>query len=134
MLSAAEKALRMAPSTERIGGCRLTIPVRLWAEVGEHARGHEQALSGKWARLFPLIPRNSERYKTLYKLRSGTERSNNLKKGVYALPGCRHRRASFWLIRLHLAALLQHAKAWVAEMDARAFVAALLGEPQEAAA
>ena len=85
-------------------------------------------------RLFPLIPRNSERYKTLYKLRSGTERSNNLKKGVYALPGCRHRRASFWLIRLHLAALLQHAKAWVAEMDARAFVAALLGEPQEAAA
>lgn len=85
-------------------------------------------------RLFPEIPRNSTQYRTLYKLRSGTERSNNLKKGVYALPGCRHRRASFWLIRLHLAGLLQHAKAWVADLDAHAFVVALLGEAREAAA
>ncbi|HHO58281.1 MAG TPA: hypothetical protein ENJ85_03815 [Oceanithermus profundus] len=85
-------------------------------------------------RLFPQIPRNSDRYKELYRMRSGTERSNSLKKGVYALPGCRHRRASFWLIRLYLAALLQHAKAWVAEEDARAFVARLLGETVEAAA
>jgi len=85
-------------------------------------------------RLFPQIPRNSERYQELYRLRSGTERSNSLKKGAYALPSCRHRRWSFWLIRLYLAALLQHARAWVAELDARRFVAQLLGEVQEVAA
>ncbi len=106
-----------------------------WSCRPELKRGPAVTVSPKDdPRMFPLIPRNSERYKELYRMRSGTERSNNLKKGVYALPGCRHRRASFWLIRLHLAALLQHAKAWVADLDARVFVAQLLGETQEAAA
>ena len=32
----------MALATESIGVCRLAFPLRLWAEVGEHARRHEQ--------------------------------------------------------------------------------------------
>jgi hypothetical protein len=64
-------------------------------------------------RLCPPIPRNSSRYATLYNLRSGTERSNAVKKETFKLEAARHRRASFWLIRLHLIAVLQHAKAWV---------------------
>lgn len=114
----------LAPAAEPTWSCRPDLK-----------RGPSVTLSPQDdPRLFPLIARNSAQYKKLYRMRSGTERSNSLKKGVYALPGCRHRRASFWLIRLHLAALLQHAKAWVVELDACAFVAALLGETQEAAA
>lgn len=68
-------------------------------------------------RLFPPIARNSHRYTELAKLRSGTERSNSVKKETFALEAARHRRSSFWLIRLHLIALLQHARAWVASVD-----------------
>jgi hypothetical protein len=46
------------------------------------------------------------------KLRAGCERSNAVKKERFRLEHARHRRASFWLIRLHLIALLQHARAW----------------------
>ena len=85
-------------------------------------------------RLFPAIPRNGALYEKLYRYRSGTERSNSLKKGPYDLPRCRHRRWSFWLIRLYLAGLLQHAKAWVAEADAQLFLASLVNERTEVAA
>ena len=68
-------------------------------------------------RLFPPIPRNTHRYADLAKQRSGTERSNAVKKEPFALEAAHHRRSSFWLIRLHLIALLQHARAWVADFD-----------------
>ena len=82
-------------------------------------------------RLCPPVPRNTSRFRTLYDLRSGTERSNAVKKETFRLEAARHRRASFWLIRLHLCALLQHAKAWVAGLDARALLDELLGHGQE---
>lgn len=78
-------------------------------------------------RLCPSIPRNTARYAALAKLRSGCERSNSVKKEKFRLEQARHRRASFWLIRLHLIAVLQHARAWVADRAAIEFVHELLG-------
>jgi hypothetical protein len=42
--------------------------------------------------------RTTDRYADLMKLRSGTERSNSVKKEAFALEAARHRRSSFWLI------------------------------------
>jgi len=78
-------------------------------------------------RLCPPLPRNHRRYKELYKLRSGSERSFSVKKLRFQLEQARHRRKSFWLIRLHLIAVLQHAMAWVSEEDTNAFIEQLLG-------
>jgi hypothetical protein len=82
------------------------------------------------ARIFPLIPRNSPSYSRHYGLRSGCERSFATKKDVYDLEGCKHRRASFWLIRAYGIAMLQHARAWVSALDLEQFVSALLTEAQ----
>ncbi len=79
-------------------------------------------------RLCPPLPRNRPRFQKLMNLRSGTERSNSMKKVRFKLEAARHRRHSFWLIRLHLIAMLQHGLAWVAEVDAKQFVAGLLGK------
>jgi hypothetical protein len=78
-------------------------------------------------RLFPEIHRNSKTFEDTYRLRTGCERSNGLKKGRFQLERARHRRASFWLIRLHLIAILQHAMAWTSGADPRAVVRELLG-------
>lgn len=83
-------------------------------------------------RLTPSVPRNSTTYTRLYKLRSGCERSNSVKKEVFKLEDARHRRASFWLVRLHLIAVLQHARAWVGAGDARRLVDQLLGREADA--
>jgi hypothetical protein len=87
-------------------------------------------------RLCPPIPRNSARYAELYLLRSGSERSNSVKKEPFALEAAHHRRASFWLIRLHLIGLLQHARAWAAEekLTAEDLVDHLLGRTRQAKA
>jgi hypothetical protein len=85
-------------------------------------------------RLFPPIPRNHPEHRKLMKLRSGCERSFSVKKEHFKLLAARHRRASFWLIRLHLIALLQHGLAWVAKEDARGLVDHLLGRGSESAA
>jgi hypothetical protein len=77
-------------------------------------------------RLFPPVPRNTNRYAELMKLRSGTERSNSVKKEAFDLEGARHRRSSFWLIRLHLIAVLQHARAWLADEDGPELLGCLL--------
>ena len=78
-------------------------------------------------RLCPPVPRNTPRHKQLYTLRSGCERSFSVKKAAFNLEGARHRRKSFWLIRLNLMAVLQHARAWVADEDPMALVDHLLG-------
>lgn len=81
-------------------------------------------------RLFPPIPRNHPQYRTLMNLRSGCERSFSVKKERFKLLAARHRRASFWLIRAHLIALLQHGLAWVANKDAQGLVDHLLGRSE----
>ena len=84
-------------------------------------------------RLFPHIQRGSARYKRLYAQRSGTERSNNVKKNGGDVLRCRHRRAHLWHIRLVAVALLQHAKAWTRGLDRRDFIADLIGQQEVAA-
>jgi hypothetical protein len=81
-------------------------------------------------RLCPPVPRNAPRHERLCKLRSGAERSFSVKKAFFNLEAARHRRKSFWLIRLYLMAVLQHAKAWVADKDPKALVDHLLGRAQ----
>jgi hypothetical protein len=81
------------------------------------------------ARIFPVIPRNAAAYPRHYGLRSGCERSFATKKEVYELEGCKHRRASFWLIRAYGLAMLQHARAWVYARDLKHFVRTLLTPP-----
>jgi hypothetical protein len=86
-------------------------------------------------RLCPPVPRNSARHAELYALRSGCERSFSVKKERFRLEDARHRRWSFWIIRLYLIAVLQHARAWVVDQDPMALVDHLLGRtPQQAAA
>ena len=85
-------------------------------------------------RLFPPIPRNHPRYRELMNLRSGCERTFSVKKERFKLLAARHRRASFWLIRAYLMALLQHGLAWVAKNDAQGLVDHLLGRSQSCAA
>lgn len=99
-----------------------------WLCRPEQKHGPVVAVDVRWnPRLCPPVPRNSKTYTTLYKLRSGCERSNSVKKETFKLEDARHRRASFWLIRLHLIAVLQHARAWVAVGAGRAVVDHLLG-------
>jgi hypothetical protein len=85
-------------------------------------------------RLFPEISRNSAGFAKLYATRTTCERSNSTKKETYNLLDCHHRRKSFWLIRLYQMALLQHATAWISEMDALAFFDKTFGLEQREAA
>ena len=59
-------------------------------------------------RLFPPIPRDSKRFKTLYDHRSGTERQNSVADS-YQVDG-RHRNATFTLIRLTFVNICKHAR------------------------
>ena len=69
-------------------------------------------------RLFPVIARNSKKFEDLYKKRPACERSNAFKKETGHIEDCGHRRWSFWLFRLYNLAIIQHARAWVARMNA----------------
>lgn len=66
-------------------------------------------------RLYPPLPRSSDQFKTLMKLRSGTERSNAHKKETYKLGKRVARNATHFLIRATLISIIEHAKAWLAE-------------------
>jgi hypothetical protein len=88
---------------------------------------------GQNPRLTPPIPRGSDRWKKLYALRSGCERSNAMKKEVFHLEDAHHRRHSFWLIRLHLMAILQHARVWRRVRAEDSFLADLLEQARRAA-
>ena len=113
-------------------------PLAPAGEDGWHCTGQKygptvKVVPKKDPRLFPQIPRNSARFQKLYRQRSGTERSNFIKKYGQHVLSCRHRRSHLWHIRLVCVAVLQHAKAWCRDSDSNAFIAELLGK-QEAAA
>jgi hypothetical protein len=82
-------------------------------------------------RLFPPIPRNHPTFKKHYNLRSACERSYSIKKEYFDLEKAKHRRKSFWLIRLHCIAILQHALAWVSKENKQAFVDSLFHEKED---
>lgn len=66
-------------------------------------------------RFYPPIPRDSERFKEVMRLRSGCERSNATKKVTHGLGKRPCRSATHFLFRLYLVSIVEHAKAWLAE-------------------
>ena len=54
-----------------------------------------------------------------------------MKKERFDLEQAKHRRKSFWLIRLYLMAVLQHALAWISKEDKQAFVNSLFDGKEE---
>ncbi|MEW6558424.1 MAG: hypothetical protein AB1349_13925 [Elusimicrobiota bacterium] len=62
-------------------------------------------------RIFPVIPRDSKRYKELYKERTATERSNSAKKFAYPLERALCKSRAHRIIRLYLISIIEHKKA-----------------------
>ena len=62
-------------------------------------------------RLFPDIPRNLPKFKKLYNLRSGTERSNSAKKVAYNIEKAKIKSRAKRLIRLYFISIVEHWKA-----------------------
>lgn len=65
-------------------------------------------------RLFPKTPRNSERWKLVYKRRTSIERSNKREKIDYKLESGRHRSTLMWTMRIYGIMICQHVDAWYA--------------------
>lgn len=63
-------------------------------------------------RLFPKTPRDSQRWKLVYKRRTSIERSNKREKVDYKLESGRHRSTMMWYIRLYAIMTCQHMDAW----------------------
>jgi len=62
-------------------------------------------------RLFPDIPRSLKKFKKLYKFRTGTERSNSVKKDAYPIERARIKSRAHRLIRLYIISIIEHRKA-----------------------
>lgn len=63
-------------------------------------------------RLFPKTPRDSEKWKLIYRRRTSVERSNKREKIDYHLESGRHRSTMKWYIRLYAIMMCQHIDAW----------------------
>ncbi|MBE3588331.1 MAG: transposase [Thermoanaerobacteraceae bacterium] len=72
-------------------------------------------------RFFTPTPRGSAAWKSVYKLRSGSERSFSRKKKDYELKRCRVRSLKAWYWRTHFAAINQHLDAWVEQFKKQGF-------------
>jgi len=72
-------------------------------------------------RFFTATPRGSETWKSVYKLRSGSERSFSRKKKDYDLERCRVRSLKAWYWRTLFAAINQHLDAWVEQYENQSF-------------
>jgi hypothetical protein len=62
-------------------------------------------------RLFPELPRSSQKFITLFKLRSGCERANSSKKVAYEIERAKLKSRARRLIRLYIIAIVEHRKA-----------------------
>jgi hypothetical protein len=63
-------------------------------------------------RLFTKTPRDSEKWKLVYKRRTSIERSNKREKIDYKLESGRHRSTMMWYMRLYSIMICQHMDAW----------------------
>lgn len=52
-------------------------------------------------RLFPKTPRDSEKWKLIYKRRTSVERTNKREKIDYKLESGRHRSTKMWYVRIY---------------------------------
>ena len=67
-------------------------------------------------RLFPETPRNSGKWKLIYKRRTAAERTNKREKIDYKLESGRHRSTKMWYIRIYSIMMCQHMDAWYAHL------------------
>jgi len=65
-------------------------------------------------RLFTKTPRDSEKWKVIYKRRTSIERSNKREKIDYKLESGRHRSTKKWYVRIYGIMICQHMDAWFA--------------------
>lgn len=70
-------------------------------------------------RLFTKTPRDSEKWKLIYKRRSSIERSNKREKIDYKLESGRHRSTMMWNLRIYGIMICQHIDAWYADQKPR---------------
>lgn len=63
-------------------------------------------------RLFPKTPRDSDKWKLIYKRRTSIERSNKREKIDYKLESGRHRSTMMWYMRIYAIMICQHMDAW----------------------
>lgn len=68
-------------------------------------------------RFFPLIARDSDEWKEIYKRRTSSERTNKREKVDYMLEAGRHRSSKLWYFRIITIMMCQHLDAWSAEFD-----------------
>jgi hypothetical protein len=68
-------------------------------------------------RLFPKTPRDSEKWRIIYKRRSSIERSNKREKVDYKLESGRHRSTMMWYIRTYAVMICQHIDAWYVHQE-----------------
>lgn len=68
-------------------------------------------------RLFPETPRDSEKWKLIYKRRTSVERSNKREKIDYKLESGRHRSTKMWYIRTYGIIMCQHIDAWYVHQE-----------------
>jgi len=66
-------------------------------------------------RLFPKTPRDSEKWKLIYKRRTTVERTNKREKVDYKLESGRHRSTKMWYIRIYGIMMCQHIDAWYSQ-------------------
>ncbi|MEA4996278.1 hypothetical protein SDC9_48358 [bioreactor metagenome] len=69
-------------------------------------------------RLFPQTPRNSEKWKLVYRRRTSSERTNKREKIDYKLESGRHRSTKMWYIRIYGIMMCQHIDAWYSHRKA----------------
>jgi hypothetical protein len=70
-------------------------------------------------RIHPAIPRQSQQYKTLLASRTTCERSNSAKKHTFLMKITRTRVMPYSFIRLTLISIIEHVRAWFAELEAK---------------
>ena len=68
-------------------------------------------------RLFTKTPRDSEKWKIVYKRRPSIERSNKREKIDYWLESGRHRSTKMWYIRIYGIMIYQHMDAWYSHQE-----------------
>jgi len=63
-------------------------------------------------RLFPNTPRDSDKWKLIYKRRTSAERTNKREKVDYKMEAGRHRSSMMWYVRIYGIMMCQHIDAW----------------------
>ncbi len=68
-------------------------------------------------RLFTKTPRDSDKWKIVYKRRTSIERSNKREKIDYWLESGRHRSTKMWYIRIYGIMICQHMDDWFSHQE-----------------